>query len=120
MNGNQIEIEKWIDTVANLNFIVEKQINLSVKSSIQRLKSELKFKYNGSNILTEDDIKALLSTKIERGELLRYLDGKANVKDTEESMEVAYVLHRQVKHIWVILIELMRQEISSVIKYLYF
>jgi hypothetical protein len=54
----------------------------------------------------------MLSSKVERQEVLSYLENKSNIKDTEDSMRAIDVLHKQIKHLCVILVEIMRQEVA--------
>lgn len=111
------ELERLMLSVTNLNFTVEKEIRNSVRRNIEKLKSEVQVRYQESNILNEDQIKKLISWKVELPEILSYLEQKSNVKDTEHSMKAIDVLHKQVKHLCVILIEVIRQEVARYTKW---
>lgn len=58
----------------------------------------------------------LLWSKIEKQEVLSYLESKSNVKDTQETMKAIDILHKQIKHICVILIEIMREKVFEFTK----
>jgi len=106
-------LKKFENRVSDLNFTVETEIRSAVKKAVQKAKSELIFKYNDSTIVNEDDVKALMRSKIEKSELFDYLDTKSNIKDTQANMHAIDILHKQLKHLCVIIIEILRQEVSK-------
>lgn len=113
---NTAELYKYVEEVTILRFNLSQEIKQSIKKSYQQLKNEIQFNYQESNILTGDQVRALMSTKVERAELLEYLEKKSGIKETQETMKSIDVLHKQIKHICVIMIEFLRQEVSKYTK----
>jgi hypothetical protein len=110
---NKAVLDKNIEEVTMLRYNLSVEVKQAIKKSYQQLKSEIQFNYDESNILTGDQVRTLLGTKVERGELLEYLEKKSGIKETQESMKAIDVLHKQIKHICVIMIEFLRQEVSK-------
>ena len=82
-----------------MNFSVENEIRSTVKNAIQKAKSELKFKYSGSNIVNEDDVKSLIKPKADRSEVISYLETKSNIQETQTTLNAIDTLHGQLKHL---------------------
>jgi hypothetical protein len=51
-----------------------------------------------------------LTTKVEKSELVSIADMKSNKKDTYSNMKAIDILHKQIKHLSVILVEILRKE----------
>lgn len=93
--------------------MVEAEIKSAVRQAIEKAKNELKFKYNGSNLVNEEDVKSIIKTKIDRNEVLSYLETKSNVHDAKITMDSIEILQKQLKHLCVITIEIIRQEVGK-------
>ena len=52
--------------------------------------------------------------KIEKNEVLALLEFKSNINDTETNMKATDVLHKQIKHLIMLIIEVLRREVSKV------
>ena len=62
------------------------------------------------------DIHRGLEAKIDRCEVMALLGLKSNVKDMEVSFRSSDILHKQIQHLSVILIEILRHETDKYMK----
>jgi hypothetical protein len=58
-------------------------------------------------------LKIPYANKIEKDEVLSLLETKSNTQDTSTAMKATDILHKQLKHIIVILIEILRRDLSN-------
>ena len=114
------DMTSQVTTVSNkmseLNFTVDTEIRTSVRKAINSAKNELQFKYSGGNLVNDNDVKDLIKSKIERSEVLSYLEVKSSKQDTQNTVNALDIMHRQLKHLCVIIIELLRQEVAKYTK----
>ena len=71
---------------------------------------------NFFNIVTLKDLETITSTKVERSEITSLLDFKSNKIDTKINMQAIDILHKQIKHLSVVLIEILRRDSLKLIK----
>ena len=73
-------------------------------------------KNSAANAIKMEDIEDIISTKVERSELVSLLDIKSNKVDTQTNMQAIDIIHKQIKHLTVLLIEILRKEAMKHIK----
>lgn len=66
--------------------------------------------------VTIEEIESLMSSKVERAELTTALEIKSNKIDTNINMKAIDILHKQIKHLAVILIEILRDKTMKYMK----
>lgn len=106
-------MENMETIINNLHYELLDKITDTVNRSYQQLKNDITVKYRGNNITTKDEVLKLMNTKVEKEELLCYLNQKSSLKDSYETRKGLDVLHQQIKHICVIMVEFLRQEVSK-------
>ena len=110
------EFTKLQSNFDELNGIIDNEIKSAVRKSIKDLKNELLMKNSAANSVNIDDVSDMISTKVERSELVSLLDIKSNKVDTQTNMQAIDILHKQIKHLTVLLIEILRKEVMKHIK----
>ena len=68
---------------------------------------------NGGSMLDSNEIKNMMSSKVDRDELTVLYDLKSNKLDMEMTMKSVDIVHKQVKHLVVILVEIMRLSVTA-------
>lgn len=61
-------------------------------------------------------INKLLDSKANRSEVINWLDLKTNIKDTNSNMKATDVLHKQLMHLSVLVVEILRSEADKYMK----
>ena len=64
-------------------------------------------------MLDSNEIKNMISSKVDRDELTVLYDLKSNKLDMEMTMKSVDIVHKQVKHLVVILVEIMRLSVTA-------
>ncbi|CAI2387263.1 unnamed protein product [Moneuplotes crassus] len=108
------QIEEYVNErlISSKNEFID-QVSKKITKSYKKLKEDVKVKYKEENITTKPEIDMLLSSKVEREELVKCLKTKLNIEEHELAVQGLDTLHKQIKHICVILAEFIRQEISK-------
>lgn len=87
------------------------EINLSLKRGLSQLRTEFIGHNKPDNMVDFKTFHQSLMHKIEKNEVLALLETKSNKQDTEVTMKATDVIHKQIKHIAVILIEILRKDL---------
>ncbi|CAI2383375.1 unnamed protein product [Moneuplotes crassus] len=99
-----------------LNKVVGIEIFSAVKKGIKEVRNEMKMNNSKENTVTFKDVDDIISGKVERSELISLLDFKSNKIDTDTSMKAIDILHKQIKHLSVILVEILRKDSLKMLK----
>ena len=100
----------------DLSEVVDYEIKSAVRKGIKEVKNELFAKNRSSSTVTIEDVEEMLSSKIERTELEYVLDLKSNKVDTQSNMQAVDIIHKQIKHLTVLIIEILRKEVMKFMK----
>ncbi|CAI2386826.1 unnamed protein product [Moneuplotes crassus] len=92
---------------------ISQEMTTKITNLYQQLKQDIQIKYKGENIVTKTELSTILETKVEREELIHYLKTKSSTEQYDSTIKGLEVLHKQIKHLCVILVEFVRQEISK-------
>lgn len=112
VGDRMVKLEKIVSEMSDR---VSLEIKNAVRKGIERVKLELIARGDGQ----EGEIKNMhrgLEAKIDRSEAISLLGLKSNVKDMEVSFRSTDILHKQIQHLSVILIEILRHETNKYIK----
>ena len=97
------------NTIKELNKSITLEIKNSVRKNIDQLKTE--FKSKGDEWKTDNKkINRVIEEKADKTEVLSLLNTKSNVKDTDANMKAIDIMHKQIKHLSVIMVEILRFE----------
>lgn len=110
------KIESLHSNFEKLNELIDSEIKSAVRKGIKDLRNELIMKNSAANAIKMEDIEDIISTKVERSELVSLLDIKSNKVDTQTNMQAIDIIHKQIKHLTVLLIEILRKEAMKHIK----
>lgn len=87
------------------------EINFALKRSLNQLRTEFVAQNDPNNMVDYKTFNSFVNNKVEKGELMSLLQLKSNVQDTEINMKATDILHKQLKHVLVLLIEVFRKDL---------
>ena len=99
------------DLIQTINENLNREINVAVKKATTQVVKSMN--PNGGNMLDANEIKNMMSGKVDRDELTALYDLKSNKLDTEMTMKSVDIVHKQIKHLVVILVEIMRLSVTA-------
>ena len=104
------KLEEHVTKVEDLLYSFERRMTdetrLTVKRELNQMRLEIK-QNNGENNVDWKTFNSIIRTKISRDELWTYLGTKSNVSDTDANMKATDIIHKQIKHITAILLEVL-------------
>ena len=104
-------MERMNDLIQTINENLNREINVAVKKATTQVVKSMN--PNGGNMLDANEIKNMMSGKVDRDELTALYDLKSNKLDTEMTMKSVDIVHKQIKHLVVILVEIMRLSVTA-------
>jgi len=108
---NKHSIDKWYEMLEKIHEKMNSEITLSLKRGLTQLRNEFILHNKPENSVDFQTFNNSMKHKIEKSEVLSLLENKSNTQDTETNMKATDILHKQIKHIVVILIEVLRKDL---------
>ena len=99
-----------------LSNVVDHEIRSAVRKGIKEVKNEFQAKLSNTNSVSMQDVEAIISSKIDRTEMEYGLDMKSNKVDTQTNMQAVDIIHKQIKHLTVLVIEILRKDAMKFMK----
>ncbi|CAI2386643.1 unnamed protein product [Moneuplotes crassus] len=99
-------------TVGNLEGNIRNETESSLIKNFSNLKHEL-MSSGGTNTRAFHELRDELNNKASMSEVMAMMSFKCNVKDVEINMKITDVIHKQVQHLGVMIVEILRNEVSK-------
>ena len=77
-------------------------------AAFSQAKVNVNVRQKGEGLIGEDELKILLSKKAEQTELQKIADSKTNKYDSEQQLRAIDIMHRQLDHTVILLMEIIK------------
>ena len=91
---------------------ISKEVALVIRKNTKEMQRQL-LSLLGGKPLEMDEVKSLMAQKADRTDLASVAEAKSNKVDTEVSLKGIRVLHKQIEHLIVLVIESLRSSIPQ-------
>ncbi|CAI2361510.1 unnamed protein product [Moneuplotes crassus] len=105
----QAQMQNLGNKIDDFNTHVQNKVQEYGRKEVNKIRAEINQNKLGGGKIDLDDIKSMVEDKINKEELMTLLNFKANKEDSKNNQKALEMLHKQSKHLVVLIIELIKQ-----------
>ena len=109
VNKEVSDIQETLNSLSNT-------VSLEIKNAMRKGLDKIKYELTNSGSTNAAEVKHLrdeLDEKVSMGELRSMLSFKWNIQDIDTNMKATDILHKQIKHLSVMIVEILRNETAK-------
>ena len=107
-NSTNITFKSINESLLEVSNKIDTEIKLAVKKATSYLLNEIK-KSTDKGYVNKDTVLDMIWDKVDKIELFTLLEHKSNKNDVETGLKAVDIMHKQIKNVTVILLELLTQ-----------